>query len=245
MSLFEINGVSHSYDGRIVVIDGISLSLAISERLLVIGANGAGKSTLAKVAVGLVRPSRGTVRFQGADVTERPVFVRARLGIGYTPAHRSVFPYMTLRENLDVAGMTIARFRGAASSRGYTREAIDEVLETLPGLRPHLSKQAHSLSGGIQRMAEVGRALMGRPKLLILDEPSLGLSAKALGELADGLQNLAAHSCALLVIEQNVPFGASLCDRGLMLAGGTVSVSGSTDELLTSDIVKKTYLGII
>jgi branched-chain amino acid transport system ATP-binding protein len=213
------------------------------ESVFVIGANGAGKSTLALNISGLVRPRSGSILLDGDEIVGRTPFDIARRGISYTPAGRSTFHFMTVTENLELGFEPIRR--RVPKARRAVAERMDEMVELFPQLRRHLDKPAGLLSGGLQRMLEVARALMPQPRLLILDEPTLGLSGAAVSELIDAVLHVRGRGAALMVIEQNVPVATELCERGYLLSGGRIALDGNAAEVLESDEVRRTYLGVI
>jgi branched-chain amino acid transport system ATP-binding protein len=190
--LLEIAGLSVDLAGRPALRE-IALTVMPGEAVGLIGPNGAGKSTLLKAVMGLM-PARGTIRFDGIELSGLAPERRAALGIGYAPEGRRVFRGLTVRENLDVAGAADATERG---------HRIEAALDLFPGLKPHLSRRAWQLSGGQQQMLAIARALIAGPKLLLLDEPSLGLSPVVLEELYPALGHIAAGGTALLIAEQN------------------------------------------
>jgi branched-chain amino acid transport system ATP-binding protein len=235
-------GVVHAYDD-VPVLNGVDLVVHHRERVFVIGANGAGKSTLALAISGLVCPTSGSIELHGEELVGRTPFDVARMGVSYTPAGRSTFQYMTVGENLEL-GYEPRRLR-AKVQRAEVRERVDEMLELFPRLKPELRKPAGLLSGGLQRMVEVARALMPRPELLILDEPTLGLSGAAISDLIEAVLHVEQTGTTLLVIEQNVPVATEVCDRGYLLSGGRIALAGSSEDVLVNDEVRRTYMGVI
>jgi branched-chain amino acid transport system ATP-binding protein len=240
--VLEVDDVRHAYDD-VPVLNGVCLTVDRGSSVFVIGANGAGKSTLALTISGLVRPRSGSIRLEGRELVGRPPFQIARMGVSYTPAGRSVFHHMTVAENLEL-GFEAVR-RTAANPRRAVAERIEELLELFPRLRREMRKQAGMLSGGLQRMVEVARALMPRPVLLILDEPTLGLSGAAVSDLIDAVLAVRETGTTLLVIEQNVPVATEMCERGYLLGGGRVALSGTAAEVVQDDQVRRTYLGVV
>lgn len=234
----ETRQVSHAYD-RVPVLHEVSLSIAPGERVFIIGANGAGKSSIAKVIAGLIAPLSGTAFLHGSDITGQPAFIVARRGLRYVPAYRSVFPYLTVKDNLELGA------EHGNKRKSHQAPDIDYVLSVFPALRTRLAAVTQQLSGGMQRMVEVGRALMGNPDVLILDEPTLGLDGKTTQQMGEGLGRLREAGTTLLVIEQNVPFATSICERGYLMSHGEIVLAGGADDLLHSAEVRKTYLGVI
>jgi branched-chain amino acid transport system ATP-binding protein len=241
-AVVRIEDLHHSYDD-VPVLNGVSLAVWPDESVFVIGANGAGKSTLALNISGLVRPTSGRILLDGEEIVGCTAFDIARRGVSYTPAGRSTFHYMTVTENLELGFEPIRR--RVPNARRAVSQRIDEMVDLFPQLRRHLGKPAGLLSGGLQRMVEVARALMPRPRLLILDEPTLGLSGAAVSELIDAVMQLRAVGTTLMVIEQNVPVATEICDRGYLLSGGRIALDGSADDVLQNDEVRRTYLGVI
>ncbi|MFO1188869.1 MAG: ATP-binding cassette domain-containing protein [Alphaproteobacteria bacterium] len=242
--LIEIKGVTHAYD-RVPVLSSVSLSVAAHERVFIIGANGAGKSTVARIVAGLVRPVAGSVHYDDRDITGMAPYAVARLGISYVPAYRSVFPYLSVEDNLELGADMFLAGLSRSQARASLAERKDRVLNIFPALAAKRKSDALRLSGGMQRMVEVGRAVMANPRVLILDEPTLGLDGGAVRQMAEGLSHLGKSGTTLIVIEQNVPFVTSICDRGYLMNGGQVVLAGSGKAVLDSDEVRKTYLGIV
>lgn len=241
--IVSVAGVSHAYE-HVPVLHDVSVSVNEGERVLILGANGAGKSTLAMVMAGLAHPQSGSVRLFGEPIDGLPAYRIARLGLSYTPAYRSVFPYMTVEENLHLGSEVLARFREGEAGEVSERQ-LDLVYRLFPQLADLRKTRAGTLSGGVQRMVEIGRSLMGAPQVLILDEPSLGLAQGVINELVSALRVLADHGITLIMIEQNVPVAAAVCDRGYLMDGGRIALAATAAELLDSDQVKRTYLGVI
>jgi branched-chain amino acid transport system ATP-binding protein len=231
--LLELAGLEVRQRG-VPVLGPLDLALGAGERLALLGANGAGKSTLLQAVIGLVPAAAGTIRFAGADVTRLAPERRARLGIGYVPEGRRVFPGMTVRDNLEVA----ARAPGAER-----RRRIEEVFALFPALADASGARAWQLSGGQQQMLAIGRALMGRPRLLLLDEPSLGLAPRLAAELLARLAGLAAAGTAVLLAEQNAAAALGAADRGIVLRQGRVAASGSAAELAAAPDLAESVLG--
>jgi len=240
----EIRGVTHAYD-RVPVLSDVSLGVAENERVFIIGANGAGKSTVARIVAGLVRPVAGSVHYDGRDITGMAPYAVARVGISYVPAYRSVFPFLSVEDNLELGADMFLSGLSRTQARARLAERKDLVLGIFPVLAAKRKSDALRLSGGMQRMVEVGRAVMANPKVLILDEPTLGLDGGAVSQMAEGLGALGARGMTLIVIEQNVPFVTSICDRGYLMTGGRIVLEGAAKAVLESDDVRKTYLGVV
>src|SRR5579883_1747144 len=235
-ALLRVDELRFAYAG-IVALDGVTVEVDEREAVCIVGPNGAGKTTLAKSIVGILRPASGTVRFGGALISGlRPSRV-PRHGIGIVLEGRHVFEQQSVRTNLEM-GAFWRRLR-----RAELAEEVERVYALFPDLRRAERKPAGDLSGGQQQMLCVGRALMGAPRLLILDEPSMGLSPKLAGELYAALGALRDSGLAMLLIEQNARLAFELCGRGYVLQRGRVALQGSVDELRDTDLVHRIYLG--
>jgi len=234
MSLLEVEGLRVQY-GSIQAVKGISLAVAEGECVSVLGANGAGKSSSLKALSGLLRPSAGRVTFQGRPVNGLPAHRLAQLGVTLVPEGRQIFGTLTVLENLELGGFTQA----AEHNRG----SLHQVLDTFPQLSSRLHALAGNLSGGEQQMLAVGRALMSHPKLLMLDEPSLGLAPLIAGQIFEVIQAIARSGIAVLLVEQNVHRALQVASRGYVLELGEVALQGSSAELLADDHVRLAYLG--
>jgi branched-chain amino acid transport system ATP-binding protein len=232
-TLLAVEGLSVSY-GHVRALDGVSLRVGTGEAVALVGANGAGKSTLFRSIVGLLRVQAGSITFAGRPIDGVGIERRARLGIGYSPEGRRIFPGLTVRENLEVAV-----FQGRSERSRLVQMAFD----IFPVLGERQASLGWQLSGGQQQMLSIARALMGRPALLLLDEPSLGLSPKISDEVFRQLGRITAQGTAVLLAEQNVSRALHYCARGYVLEVGRIALSGSSAELRNSDAVKKAYLG--
>jgi branched-chain amino acid transport system ATP-binding protein len=231
--VLEVTDLSAGYLGEDVV-HGASFTVAEREVVAVIGSNGAGKTTLFRAICGLLARSRGEVRFDGVTITGRRAHRIARLGLAYVPAERDLFPQMTVNDHLDL---------GAYPARpDPDRRAL--VFELFPRLAERRRQRAATMSGGEQQMLAVGRALMRKPRLLLLDEPTTGL-APILAALAyDALADLRGHGLTIVVAEQQVPLALSIADRGYVLENGRIGLSGTAAELEGNPDVQRAYLGI-
>ena len=234
-TLLRLTDVEAGY-GRVPILHGLSLRIDAGEVVAIIGPNGAGKSTALKVAVGFLRPQAGEVAFAGEVVTGRRPDELLRRGLAYVPQGRIVFPQMTVLENLEM-GAFIER---AAARR---REALARVYQLFPILQERARQKAGTLSGGEQQMLAVGRALMTRPRLILLDEPSLGLSPKFLGIIFDKLAEMKRAGLTMLIVEQNATRALTLADRGYVLELGRNRFEGPGPGLLVDPEVKRLYLG--
>ncbi len=231
--MLEVAGLSAGYLGENVV-EGVDLEVGAGQAVAVIGSNGAGKTTLFRALCGLLPASAGRVRFGGEDVTGRPAHRVARMGLAYVPAERHLFPRMSVRENLLLG----------AYPRRPDPDTLELVFDLFPRLRERRRQPAGSLSGGEQQMLAVGRALMARPRLLMLDEPTTGLAPKLARAAYDALRVLKERGLTLLVAEQQVPLALSLADRGYVLENGRVRLEGTSGELARNPEVRRAYLGV-
>ncbi len=231
--LLAVDGLCAGYLGEDVVAD-VTLSVATREVVTVIGSNGAGKSTMLRAICGLLPPSAGTIRFDGADLAGQPAHRIGRAGLVYVPAERHLFPTMSVRENLAL---------GAYPSRPDPAR-LELVYGTFPRLEERQRQPAGTLSGGEQQMLAVGRALMSAPRLLVLDEPTTGLSPLLAREAYSALAELRAGGLTVLVAEQQVPLALELADRGYVLDHGRIELSGTSEELAADPGVRRAYLGV-
>jgi branched-chain amino acid transport system ATP-binding protein len=231
--LLEVRGLAAGYLGE-RVIEGIDVEVRTGEAVAIVGSNGAGKTTLFRAIAGLLPPMHGRVVFDGADLTRRPAHRVARAGIAYVPAERHLFPAMTVKTNLSL---------GAYPKRPQ-REALELVCDLFPRLRERLRQRAGTLSGGEQQMLAVGRALMSRPRLLMLDEPTTGLAPVVAQAAFAALDGLKQQGMTLLVAEQQVPLALSVADRGYVLENGRIRLQGTPDELERNPEVRRAYLGV-
>jgi branched-chain amino acid transport system ATP-binding protein len=219
--LLEAERLTVAYGGAVALL-GASIAIAPGEAVALLGANGAGKTTLIKALIGTLPAMAGAIRVDGRNVAGLPPERRARLGLGYVPEGRRVFAAMSVRDNLDVA------CRGEASERRRRRAAVEMLF---PQLAEHIGRPAWQLSGGQQQMLAIARALMTGPRLLLLDEPSLGLAPALVGELFARLAAIRADGVALLLAEQNLSQALALCSRGYLLQGGRIIAEGTAAAL--------------
>jgi branched-chain amino acid transport system ATP-binding protein len=231
--ILTISEMSSGY-GAAPVLHEVSFDLAENETLAVLGPNGAGKSTLLMSIMGLLPLKQGRVVLDGRDLTGLSPDQRAGAGISWVPEGRRLFPSLTVHENLLVAGRHLHRDDEA--------ERLEEVLRLFPDLSPLLDRAAWALSGGQQQMVAVGRALVARPRVLLLDEPSLGLAPMITQMLMDALDEVGTGGQAMVLVEQNVMHGLRLADRAIMLTDGKISFSGYSDQLLSDDTIRTSYL---
>ena len=231
--MLKVDRIAVRY-GHVTALHEISLAVEEGEAVALIGANGAGKSTLFKAIMGFLPIHAGAMSFIGRDLSRLSPYKRFRLGIGYVPEGRRVFPGLTVRENLEVA------VTGGHAERA---NLVDYAFEMFPYLVEHANSRGWQLSGGQQQMLAIARALMGRPKLLLLDEPSLGLSPKLVDEVLTRLPSIIQRGTSVLLAEQNVAKALRHCDRTYVIEVGKVAMTGKAEELRESDAVRKAYLG--
>jgi branched-chain amino acid transport system ATP-binding protein len=229
----NIDGLSVAY-GQVSALRDVSISINAGEAVALVGANGAGKSTLFKSIVGFLRPRSGRLQFLGRDMAGVSPERRARLGLGYAPEGRRVFPGMTVRENLEVA---------VFAGKTEREQRLQRAFALFPQLAERHAQLAWQLSGGQQQMLAIGRALMGRPRLLLLDEPSLGLSPKLADEVLAAVRVIIQDGTAVLLAEQNVRKALTYCERAYVLEIGKVVLSGATSALRDTEEIRRAYLG--
>jgi len=235
MSLLEVEGVEAGY-GPIRALDGVSVAVDEAEIVAIIGANGAGKTTLLMTISGVVPARSGEVRFAGRRITGFAPHEIVRLGIGHAPEGRRIFPRLTVRENLELGGF--AQEDGARVKRD-----IDEACGLFPVLGERMGQFGGTLSGGEQQMLALARALVGRPRLLLLDEPSLGLAPLIVARIFDVIAGLTARGIAVVLVEQNARAALRLATRGYVLETGRVTLTGSGPDLAADPRVRDAYLG--
>jgi branched-chain amino acid transport system ATP-binding protein len=223
--------------GDVAVCRQLSLTVGEGEIVALIGANGAGKSTTLRAIAGLLRPRSGTVSFCGRDVTRMASHDRSLLGIALVPEGRHVFPFLTVRENLELGGF---KHRKAPAK---VRSLIDVMFNMFPQLRERASQNAGTLSGGEQQMLVLGRAMMSEPRLLCLDEPSLGLAPIVVRDIFQTIRSINAAGTSVLLVEQNARYALSTANRGYVLQTGTIIGSGSCASLQQDPRVREAYLG--
>ena len=236
--LLELRHLKLSYGG-IAAVKGIDFYINAGELVTLIGANGAGKTTTLKVIAGLLKPCAGSIQFLGHAIGGQPAYELAKLGIGLVPEGRGVFARMTILENLQMG----AYIRQGSQSSESIDHDLEMVLTTFPRLRERLSQLAGTLSGGEQQMVAIARAMMAKPKLLLLDEPSMGLAPLMVETIFEVIQNLNQQGMTILLVEQNARLALSMADRAYVMESGAITLSGSADQLLNDDRVREAYLG--
>jgi branched-chain amino acid transport system ATP-binding protein len=235
--MLEVTGVSACF-GEFQALRDVTFSVAEGEIVVLLGANGAGKSTLFRTLVGLVRPSGGRIRFCGTDVAGRSAHAVVRQGIALAPEGRHLFPQLSVRKNLLLGGYVV---RG---DRHHVQQSMDDVLALFPVLGEKLAAPAGALSGGQQQMLAVGRSLMARPRLLLLDEPSLGLAPLVVKQLLEAIVAINQRGTTILMAEQNARAALAIAGRGYVIENGEVVLTGSRADLLDNEDVRRAYLGI-
>jgi branched-chain amino acid transport system ATP-binding protein len=232
-TLLSVDAIQVRY-GAIVALKGISFTVGEGEIVALLGANGAGKTTTQKTVSGMLRPVAGSITFDGKRIDGVPAHELIRLGICHVPEGRHVFPRMTVAENLEM---------GAYRFKQTDRKDLDRVLELFPRLGERMRQPGGTLSGGEQQMLAIGRALMGKPRLLLLDEPSMGLAPMVVAQIFDIIREINAAGVTVLLVEQNAAKALELADRGYVLETGEIVLQGTGAELLADDRVRAAYLG--
>jgi branched-chain amino acid transport system ATP-binding protein len=234
--LLEVENLELAY-GEIAAVRGVSFQVAEGEIVTLIGANGAGKSTTLRGIAGSLLSRKGRISFAGADVTRLPAHARTAAGIALVPEGRRVFPALTVRENLEMGGFKYRRDRKKVNG------LIERAMASFPRLRERASQPAGTLSGGEQQMLALSRALMSEPRLLCMDEPSLGLAPIVVQEIFRSIRSVNAAGTSILLVEQNARYALETASRGYVLQTGAIIASGACDELKRDERVKEAYLG--
>src|SRR5574341_340547 len=235
MALLEVSDI-HTYYGNIHAVRGINLSVDAGEIVTLIGGNGAGKSTTLNTICGITPARHGSITLDGREITHTPPHEIVRLGVTQAPEGRRLFARLTVHENL---------LMGAYSRDDHAevQETINQVFQIFPRLKERERQPGGTLSGGEQQMLAIGRALMARPRILLLDEPSMGLAPILVQEIFDIIQRLNGQGTTILLVEQNAQISLSICHRGYVLQTGEIVLAGSGAELLQNEMVRKVYLG--
>jgi branched-chain amino acid transport system ATP-binding protein len=233
VSLLEIDALAVRY-GAVQALRGVSLTVDQGEIVTLLGANGAGKTTTLRTVSSLLKPVAGSVHFDGRRVDTLPAHEVVGVGIGHVPEGRRVFPTMTVQENLNM---------GAYRDRRHLREDSERVLEMFPAIAGRRKQDAGTLSGGEQQMLAIGRALMGRPRLLLLDEPSMGLAPLIVTRIFEIIRQINETGTTVLLVEQNASQALRLAGRGYVLANGEIVLEGTAKQLLADPAVRSAYLG--
>lgn len=235
MSLLELDEI-HSHYGRIHALKGITLRVDEGEIVTLIGANGAGKSTTLRTISGLVPASSGTVTFQGRDITRLPPHEIVTAGVGHVPEGRGIFPRLTVRENLEMGAFTIR-------DQAEVKRRLDDVYAIFPRLRERLDQKGGTLSGGEQQMLATARGLMLKPRILMMDEPSMGLAPVLVDAIFDVIRRINAEGSTILLVEQNALMALKVATRAYVLETGRIVLAGPAADLAKNPDVRKAYLG--
>ncbi|HYT47629.1 MAG TPA: ABC transporter ATP-binding protein [Burkholderiales bacterium] len=234
--MLKVQNVELAY-GEVPAVRDISFEVAEGEIVTLIGANGAGKSTTMRGVAGAMLPRRGRIVFDGRDVTRMPAHARAAAGIALVPEGRRVFPALTVRENLEMGGFKYRRDRGKVNA------LIERAMQSFPQLRERASQPAGTLSGGEQQMLALSRALMSEPRLLCMDEPSLGLAPIIVQDIFRSIRTVNASGTSILLVEQNARYALETASRGYVLQTGSIIAAGACADLKQDERVKEAYLG--
>lgn len=235
MSMLEIEELEVYY-GAINAIKGISFNVEQGEVIALIGANGAGKTTILHTMTGLVAAKHGSIRFNGKELTKTPAHKIVSMGMAHVPEGRRVFAQLSVYENLMLGAYT-------RKDKAEINESIEHVYERFPRLKERQNQLAGTLSGGEQQMLEMGRALMSKPSIILMDEPSMGLSPLYVSEIFDIIQEINKSGTTVLLVEQNAKKALSIANRAYVLETGNIALSGDAHELMDNEQVKKAYLG--
>jgi branched-chain amino acid transport system ATP-binding protein len=236
MSLLELDDV-HSYYGNIHALMGISLRVEEGEIVALIGANGAGKTTTLRSISGLLHPRKGKVLLEGREVGHLPAHTVHKAGLGLVPEGRGIFPGLTVTENLEMGAYII-------NDRDQIQQGIDNAFSLFPRLKERAQQKGGTLSGGEQQMLATARGLMSNPKILLMDEPSMGLAPVLVDQIFDIIKELNARGTTILLVEQNALMALSIAHRGYVLQTGKIVLTDSGQNLKANDMVRKAYLGI-
>ena len=226
----------HTYYGQIRAVQGISITVNDGEKVCLIGANGAGKSTTLMTVSGIYAPVQGSIHFEGEDITSMSPEERVVLGISQVPEGRLVFPDLTVLENLELGAYSRTDKQGI-------RADLDRIFESFPVLQERRRQRGGSLSGGEQQMLAIGRALMSQPRLLLLDEPSLGLAPLIVKQIFEIIQQINSDGTTILLVEQNAQLALQTTDRGYVMETGEIAMEGTSADLLADERVRQAYLG--
>jgi len=234
--MLQLRSVDAGY-GAFQALFGIDLDVNAGEAVGVIGPNGAGKTTLMRVISGLIRPTKGTISMEGADVVATPAHRIIEMGIAHVPENRRLFPRLSVEDNLRMGAFI-------PSARAKFAQRLEFVFELFPRMKERRTQLAGTMSGGEQQMCAIGRALMSDPKLLLLDEPSAGLAPVVVQQVFELVRRIRASGLTVLIVEQNVQQVLKVVDRAYLLEAGSRGASGTSAEMLASDTIKEAYLGV-
>jgi branched-chain amino acid transport system ATP-binding protein len=235
MPMLELQDV-HSYYGNIHALKGITLRVDQGEIVTLIGSNGAGKSTTIRTISGLMHPRQGTITMDGERIDQVPAHKLVGRGISQSPEGRRIFPRMTVLENLKMGAFV-------RNDHDGIQEDMERVFALLPRLEERMSQRAGTLSGGEQQMLAIGRALMGRPRLMLLDEPSMGLAPVLVEAIFETIQRINQEGTTILLVEQNALMALEVANRGYVLETGQIVLEGTAEDLAANEMVRKAYLG--
>ena len=234
-ALLELENV-HTYYGHIHALKGVNLTVEEGEVVTLVGSNGAGKSTSLRTISGMVRPRTGTVRLEGKDITSYMPHDVAALGIGHVPEGRRIFPLLSVRENIEIGAWNV-------SSRMVINQRMEQMFSLFPRLKERLEQKGGTLSGGEQQMLAIARALMSAPRVLLLDEPSMGLAPVLVEGIFEIIKRINAEGTTILLVEQNALMALEVAKRGYVLQTGVVKLSDNAEALMNNEEVRKLYLG--
>jgi branched-chain amino acid transport system ATP-binding protein len=235
MPMLEVEGI-HTYYGQIHALKDISITVEEGEIVTIIGANGAGKSTMLKTTSGLLHPRKGSIRLHDEEITRLPPHKIVMKGVVQVPEGRRIFGTLTVMENLDMGAFT-------CDDGGTVKANLERVFELFPRLKERAKQVAGTLSGGEQQMLAIGRALMANPRMLLLDEPSMGLAPVLVDDIFDTIRQLHAAGTTILLVEQNARIALQVASRGYVLQSGSVVLSDTAENLSKNEMVRKAYLG--
>ncbi len=235
MSMLKVTDLEVYY-GMIKAIKGISFEVNQGEVIALIGANGAGKTTILHTVTGLIQPKHGKIEFEGNDITKTPAHKIVSMGMAHVPEGRRVFAQLSVYENLKMGAYT-------RKDKNEIEDTLSTVYKRFPRLEERKNQMAGTLSGGEQQMLAMGRALMSHPKIILMDEPSMGLSPIFVNEIFDIIQEVSASGTTVLLVEQNAKKALSIADRAYVLETGNIVLDGDAKELMNNDSIKKAYLG--
>jgi len=233
--LLDVKNLKVNYK-KVEAVKGVSFYVDEGTLVSIIGANGAGKTTIMQTLSGLLRATSGEITFNGKRIDKTPVDQIVKMGVAQVPAGRKLFPQLSVLENLQAGAYTIR-------NRNEVNSLLEEVYQHFPRMKERLNQRAGSLSGGEQQMLAIGRALMSKPKLLVMDEPSLGLSPIMVNEIGQIIKSMREHGRTILLVEQNAKLALKLADRTYVLELGKVVLEGKSEDIMNNPIVKKAYLG--
>lgn len=235
MAMLEVKDLQVYY-GMIQAIKGISFEVNQGEVIALIGANGAGKTTILHTVTGLIAPKKGSILFEGQDITKIPAHKIVSMGMAHVPEGRRVFAQLSVYDNLKMGAYT-------RKDKTEIEESLEMVYKRFPRLEERRNQMAGTLSGGEQQMLAMGRALMSKPKIILMDEPSMGLSPIFVNEIFDIIQEVSASGTTVLLVEQNAKKALSIADRAYVLETGNIALEGDAKVLMNDDSIKKAYLG--